>query len=225
VVVTLAAVSWLASPAFACKNLVKFPEHLWGSTVGWWEPYRVVEISEARDDDFVVVVKQNFGSKSDVGKRTMLRFIANEEAYALCPISLVVGGTYLVRSKSSTEALLIQRFNHLNLPSGHPLYGIYLRDLEKAEVRPMYVEANNVDLETQDNRLVLRGKVEIHYSNSILFAERVVDDRSVDQLVAEGNVLMVNADGSSTRHDRLRLSDDYRNTFRGTLVEQRRVPW
>jgi len=138
VVVTLAAVSWLASPAFACKNLVKFPEHLWGSTVGWWEPYRVVEISEARDDDFVVVVKQNFGSKSDVGKRTMLRFIANEEAYALCPISLVVGGTYLVRSKSSTEALLIQRFNHLNLPSGHPLYGIYLRDLEKAEVRPMY---------------------------------------------------------------------------------------
>ena len=84
--VVLAAFCFLGSPALACKALVKYPQHLWGATVGWWEAYRVVEIVEARDNDFIVLVKQNFRDKSDVGKLTALRFIANEEAHARCSI-------------------------------------------------------------------------------------------------------------------------------------------
>jgi len=133
--VVLAAFSSLGSPALACKILVKYPQHLGGATIGWWEAYRVVEIVEARDDDFVVMVKQNFRDKTDVGKLTALRFIPNEEPHAICPISLEVGKTYLVYSTSSTEPLLISQFDWLNIPSTHPKYSGYLQDLEKAEVR------------------------------------------------------------------------------------------
>ena len=134
--VVLVALSSLASPASACRVLVKYPQHLWGATIGWWEAYRVVEIVEARDNDFVVLVKRDFRDKTDVGKHTVLRFIANEEAHAICAISLEVGRTYLVGSTSSTEPLLISRFDWLNIPSTHPKYDGYLQDLEKADVRP-----------------------------------------------------------------------------------------
>src|SRR5215510_1249367 len=130
--VVLAAFLSLASPALACKVPVKYPQQLWGATIGWWEAYRVVEIVEARDKDFVVMVKQNFKDKMDIGKLTALQFMANEQAHAVCSISLEVGKTYLVRSTTGTEPLLISRFNWLNMPNSHPKYGGYLQDLEKA---------------------------------------------------------------------------------------------
>ena len=223
--VVLAALSCLASPAFACKSLAKYPEHLWGSAVGWWQPYRVVEVVETLDEQFVVIVKRNFGDKTDVEKRTTLQFTANEEAHAICPISLEVGKTYLVQTMSGTEPLQISRYNWLNMPSTDPKYDGYVQDLEKAEVRPMYVEANAVTFDTQNNRVVLRGKVELRYNNFHLFAEQVIDDHSVNELVAEGGVLLVNPDRSMTRVDRLRLSDDIRDTFRSILIEPRTTPW
>ena len=58
-----------------------------------------------------------------------------------------------------------------------------------------------------------------------LFAEQVIDDHSANELVAEGDVLLLNPDRSTTRIDRLRLSDDYRDTFRGILIEPRAAPW
>jgi hypothetical protein len=133
--VLLASLPFLTSPALGCKVLEKYPPHLWGSEVGWWETYRVLEIVEARGEDFIVIVKQNFRDKADVGKLTTLQFIANEEAHAICPISLEVGRTYLVQSRSSTKPLLISRFNWMNIPSTHPKYGIYAQDLERAEIR------------------------------------------------------------------------------------------
>lgn len=223
--VVLAALSCLASPAFACQILAKYPEHLWGSAVGWWQPYRVVEVVEAHDDHFVVTVKRDFGNKTDVGKRTTLQFIANEEAHAICPVSLEVGKTYLVQTMTSTEPLQISRFNWLNMPTTDPKYDGYVQDLEKSEVRPMYVEANSVIFDTQNNRVILRGKVELSYNNFHLFAEQVIDDHGVNELVAEGDVLLLNPDRSITRIDRLRLSDDDRDTFRSILIEPRTAPW
>ena len=126
---------------------------------------------------------------------------------------------------SGTEPLQISRYNWLNMPSTDPKYDGYVQDLEKAEVRPMYVEANAVTFDTQNNRVVLRGKVELRYNNFHLFAEQVIDDHSVNELVAEGGVLLVNADRSMTRVDRLRLSDDIRDTFRSILIEPRTTPW
>lgn len=217
--VVLAALSSLSSPAFACKQLTKYPQHLWGSTIGWWETYRVVEIVEGRDDGFVVVVKRNFRDKTDVGKLTALRFIANEEAHAVCGITLEAGNTYLIRSTSGTEPLLISRFDWLNVPSTHPKYDGYLQDLEKAEVRRMYIEADAVTRDTQNNRVIVRGNVRIYYDESFVLAEQVIDDRSTNELIAEGGVVLRNADGSMTRSDRFRLTDDYRDMFRRVLIE------
>jgi hypothetical protein len=130
--VLLAALSSMASPALACKVLARFPQHLGNSSIGWWEPYRIVEIVAAYDEHFIVIVKQSFGDKTDVGKPTALRFVANEEANAICPISLEVGKTYLVRSASGPDPLLISRFDWLNMPSTDPKYRGYLQDLERA---------------------------------------------------------------------------------------------
>ena len=223
--IALAAFSSVVSPAFGCKFLTQYPERLWGSTVGWWHPYRVVEIVEAHDEHWVVVVKRNFADKAAVGKRIALQFKTGEPAYAMCSIALEVGETYLVRSKDGTEPLLISRFDHLNVPSTHPKYGGYIQDLEKAEVRPMHVEANSVSFDTQTNRVILRGKVQLDYNNSYVFADEVIDDRSINELVAEGGVLLVHPDRSTTRSDRLRLPDDYRDTFRSIVIEPRTAPW
>ena len=131
--------------------------------------------------------------------------------------SLEVGKTYLVHSTSSTEPLLISQFDWLNIPSTHPKYSGYLQDLEKAEVRPMYVEAEAMTFDTQNNRVIVRGRVTIYRDRSMLLAEQVIDDRNVNELVAEGKVLLRNPDGSMTRGDRLRLPDDYRDTFPARL--------
>ena len=223
--VIFAAFSCLASSAFACKTIARYQEHLWGSSADWRQPYRVVKIVEASDDSFVAIVQRNFANEMDIGKRVVLRFMANEEAHAVCSISLEVGKTYLVRLKSSTDHLVISRFNWYNIPSTHPKFDTYLQDLDRDEVRPMYVEANTITRDTQNNRVIARGKVQIFYKDSILFAEQVTDDRNVNQLMAEGMVLFRGPDGSVTHEDRLTLSDDYRDTFRSTLIEQRIAPW
>jgi hypothetical protein len=118
-----------AVPAFACKVLVKYPEHI-EDTAYWAHAYRIVEIIEATDDRFVVLVIQHFGDKTNDGKRVSLRFIAGEEPHAICPITLEVGKTYLIRSRSTSEPLLISRFDWMNIPSTHPKYSVYVRDLE-----------------------------------------------------------------------------------------------
>jgi len=223
--VIITAFSCLTSSAFACKTIARYQEHLWGSTADWRQPYRVVEIVEATDDSFVAVVRRNFANEMDVGKRVVLRFMANDEAHAVCSISLEVGKTYLVRLKISTDHLVISRFNGHNIPSTHPKFDTYLQDLDRGEVRPMYVEANTVTLDTQNNRVIARGKVQIFYKSSILFAEQATDNRNVNELIAEGSVLLRGHDGSVTHEDRLTLSDDYRDTFRSTFIEQRIVPW
>ena len=162
------------------------------------------------------MVKRNFREKTDIGKLTALRF--NEEAHR-CGITLEAGTTYLIRSTSGAEPLLISRFDWLNMPSTHPKYDGYLQDLEKAEVRPMYIEADAVTRDTQNNRVIVRGSVTIYYDEFFVLAEQVIDDRSTNELIAEGGVVLRNADGSMTHSDRFRLTDDYRDMFRRVLIE------
>jgi hypothetical protein len=209
----------LTGPALACKVLDRYQEHLWGSTVGWQQHYRVVEIVEASDDDVVAMVRQNFANKTDLGKRVALRFLANEEAHAVCPISVEVGKTYLVRVINSAGSLLISRFNGYNIPSTHAKFGAYLEDLRRGDVHPMYVEANTVGFDSHNNRVTASGRVEIFFKDYILFADQVVGDRN--ELRAEGHVLFRTPEGSLTREDRMLLSDDFREAFRKALLAQR----
>jgi hypothetical protein len=120
-----------AVPAFACKVLVKYPEHIEDNAY-WTGAYRIVEIIEATDDRFVVLVKRHFGGSTSIGKQLSLGFIPDEEPHAVCPITLEVGRTYLIRSRSASEPLLISQFDWMNIPSTHPKFSVYVRDLELA---------------------------------------------------------------------------------------------
>ena len=53
-------------------------------------------------------------------------------------------------------------------------------------------------------------KPKCYHNGFILLAEQAIDDRNVNELVAEGKVLLRNPEGSVMRGDRVRLPDDYR---------------
>jgi len=80
-------------------------------------------------------------------------------------------------------------------------------------------QADQLFYETRNNRVIAHGNVEIYYNNFILTADQVIDDRSANELVAEGSEQLKNPDGAITRSDRLRLTDDFRDAFRNALVE------
>lgn len=117
------------------------------------------------------------------GKRTMLRFLSNEEARAMCEVCLEVGRTYVVETMMGTECLAMRTLGRMDIPSTHPKYGDYLRDLEEGEIRPMYVEANTITSDPPNRCIVLRGKVQLHYDNAILFADQVIDDSNANDLL------------------------------------------
>ena len=211
--------AWSA-PAFACKELARYQEHLYGFAPGWWSPYRVVEIVEAGKDEFTAILKRNFADKTDSGGRHVtLRFIPNEEAHAMCSISLEVGQTYLVRTTRETEPLMVSRFNWYNIPHTHQMYDSYLSDLEKAEIRDMYVEADAVTYDSPNNRLILNGRVSVDEAGTDIFAKRLVYDRNTNELVAEDWSLRKKPDNAYTRGDRFRLDDNYRDRFLRVLAE------
>jgi lipopolysaccharide assembly outer membrane protein LptD (OstA) len=87
----------------------------------------------------------------------------------------------------------------------------------KSVAQPL--QADQFLFDTRNNRVVAQGQVEFYYKNSSLFAERVIYDRSANELVAEGDVQLKNPDGSITRGDRLRLTDEYRDAFHKAIEE------
>jgi hypothetical protein len=93
-IATLISLVAVSAPASACKELAKYPEHLSGNEPGWARQYRVVMITDSAPQRIDAVVMQHFGDNTDVGKKVELRFIAFEEAHAVCPISLEKGKTY-----------------------------------------------------------------------------------------------------------------------------------
>jgi hypothetical protein len=131
-IVSLIVLLVVSPPASACKMLAKYPEHLSGNEPGCAQYYRVVLITGATPEQIDAVIVHHFGDSTDVGKKVELRFIPDEEAHAVCPISLETGKTYLIRSAGATPPMLVSRFNWLNVPGDHPNFGGYLQDLRRA---------------------------------------------------------------------------------------------
>jgi len=88
---------------------------------------------------------------------------------------------------------------------------------ERAALQPLYAQADQLIYDTQHNRIVLQGNVEIYYSNYILTADQVSYDQSTEALVAEGNVHLKDPNGSVTRSDRLQLADEFCDAFRSSF--------
>lgn len=119
----------VSQSATACKELVRFPDHLEASTQDQRARFYVVEILSDQGKHYIGRVKQSFGGPLEVGKAVPVRFSVGEEAHAVCPVSIKSGSTYLLRSVGTGDHLEISRFNWLNVPSTHERFPTYVRDL------------------------------------------------------------------------------------------------
>src|SRR6185295_11990149 len=129
----LIALSTLAAaPALACKQLVRFPEHLAGTFPNWPDAYRVVEIVEAHDDRIVGRTTKSLGARTHKAEEITFYFQPDEEAHAVCATPFEVGETYLIFSVAKGNRLEISRFNWMNVPKDHVKFKTYVKDIERA---------------------------------------------------------------------------------------------
>jgi len=72
----------------------------------------------------------------------------------------------------------------------------------------IYLEADVLDNNEETQVLTASGEVEGRYQDRTLRADRVVYDLKSGQIIASGNVVLVQADGSSQYADKLELSNE-----------------
>ena len=72
----------------------------------------------------------------------------------------------------------------------------------------IYLEADILDNNEQTQVLTASGEVEGRYQDRTLRADKVVYDLGTGQIIASGNVVLVQADGSSQYADTLELSNE-----------------
>lgn len=129
-----------ATPAFACKQLARFPEHLAGTSSNWLDAYRVVEIVEAREDRIVGRIAISFGGGVEKGQVITFYFLRDEEAHAICQTPFEVGETYLVFSTVEGHRREISRFNWMNVSGKHEKFRTYVEDLQRASAANKLLE-------------------------------------------------------------------------------------
>lgn len=82
---------------------------------------------------------------------------------------------------------------------------------------PMLVQANEIQYDYPNERVVAVGSVQIYYKGSTVQADKVIYDQRTKHLHAEGNVRLTGADGVITYGELIDLSDDLRNGFIDSL--------
>jgi LPS-assembly protein len=81
----------------------------------------------------------------------------------------------------------------------------------------MLVTADEIQYDYTNERVSAVSRVQIHYSGSILEADKVIYDQKAKRLHAEGNVRLTDADGKIFYSNMLDLSDDFRDGFVDSL--------
>ncbi len=84
-------------------------------------------------------------------------------------------------------------------------------DISSSE--PMLLQADEMIYDNENARITAKGHVEIYYGNYTLLADKVVYNRNLNTLAAEGNVRMKDPDGAVITADQLTLTDDFRDGF------------
>lgn len=72
----------------------------------------------------------------------------------------------------------------------------------------IYLEADEFDNDQINGILTAKGQVEGRYQDKSLRAHKVVYSTKTGQIIATGNVVLINADGSTQYADKLELSDE-----------------
>ncbi|MEZ5900864.1 MAG: LPS-assembly protein LptD [Hyphomicrobiaceae bacterium] len=91
------------------------------------------------------------------------------------------------------------------------MFGKIDKHLDKAA--PLNLQGDQLIYDTQGNRVIARGNVEIFYNDYILTADEVVYDQNASTLTAVGNVTLKEPQGNIVRADRYTLTDDFRDGF------------
>ena len=81
----------------------------------------------------------------------------------------------------------------------------------------MLVQANEVQYDYTNQRVLAVGNVQIYYNGATVEADKVVYDQKTKHLHAEGNVRLTEPDGKITYGEIMNLSDDYRDGFVDSL--------
>jgi LPS-assembly protein len=81
----------------------------------------------------------------------------------------------------------------------------------------MLVQANEIHYDYSGDQVSAVGAVQIHYSGSVLEADKVTYNQKTKRLFAEGSVRLTEADGKVVTADRLDLDEQFRNGFVDSL--------
>lgn len=79
--------------------------------------------------------------------------------------------------------------------------------------QPLYLQGDELIYDSEGNRIIARGNVEIYFNNYILLADEVIYDQGANTLSAVGNVTLKEPNGLITRGERITLTDDFRDGF------------
>ncbi len=87
---------------------------------------------------------------------------------------------------------------------------------------PLYLNADELEYDTKNNRVIARGNVEIYYNNYALTADRVVYDQGANSITAEGNAKLREPDepgrpGAIISAEKLVTTADFAEAFVQTL--------
>lgn len=87
---------------------------------------------------------------------------------------------------------------------------------------PLYLNADELEYDTKNNRVIARGNVEIYYNNYALTADRVVYDQGSNSITAEGNAKLREPDepgrpGAIISAEKLVTTADFAEAFVQTL--------
>lgn len=141
--------------AYACKDL-RHPEHLLDDANHWRDKYLLVQVERMLDSkpifqfgrsastplqgpedlsqrvglSFEATIIQSFGAVDLSGRRIRVEFLANEEAHTVCPIRLSAKQRFLLLGNSRGDALVLSRYDQMNLSADHPMFATYLNDLQ-----------------------------------------------------------------------------------------------
>ncbi len=138
-------------------------------------------------------------------------------AAAVC-LSLVFAAPASAQDPSVIAPATNAMPNRLKQPTSPPAFpkgqkGLFGPIKKIDQTQPLYLQGDELVYDSQGNRIIARGNVEIYYNNYILLADEVIYDQGANTLSALGNVTLKEPNGLITRGERITLTDDFRDGF------------
>lgn len=162
---------------------------------------------------FIPVMAGGWTSKGSRAGRS-----ASTLAFAVAALACLIAGEAQAQISSSTARTPREQQVFGNV-KGTTLVGPF-RKGDKAT--PLYLNADELEYDTKNNRVIARGNVEIYYNNYALTADRVIYDQGANSITAEGNAKLREPDepgrpGAIISAEKLVTTADFAEAFVQTL--------